>query len=201
MEWTFQGRAFQLKVKLWFKRHSLRLLTNSSHASCCHGIFQLPYIPGVALSAPAQRDVWGGKVHETSQQRERIGSQGDFRAAPSKKIQTISYFACLFALASTLVFGSTHHCNICFLSPVSHPHPPLLSPHPRAADPSSCVAETCGKVAAAERRLLVNRAVALQACELMLAEFAECACSPEWEERLIEVKGFICLLLPLGVAC
>lgn len=53
------------------------------------------------------------------------------------------------------------------------PPPSTLLPWPPSRlcrlDPSSCTAEICGRVAAVEFRLLVTRALALQASELMLA--------------------------------
>lgn len=128
------------------------MLTNSSHASSCHGIFRALYVPDVAISALAlletQRDVRGGKVPETPRQRERPGSPGDFRTAPSKKIPTISYSPCFFPLTSTLLFGlfgSALHRNICFLSPVSHPRPPLFSPCPRVVSATSILAAVLQK--------------------------------------------------------
>lgn len=78
-----------------------------------------------------------------------------------KKIPTISYSPCFFPLTSTLLFGSALHRNICFLSPVSHPRPPLFSPRPPSRlchlDPSSCTAEICGRVAAVEFPLVGNQ--------------------------------------------
>lgn len=175
--------------------------------SCCRGIFRLPYVPDVAISAPAlldtQRDVRRGKVHETSQQRERIGSRGDFRAALSKKIQTISYFLCLFPHASTLLFGSI--ATSAFFLPFHTPilHSSLLAPEPSLLPRSQqlCrryLSKGCGS---GTPRVGNQGSGATGYSELMLAVFAECTHSPEWQKRFIEVEGLIGLRLLQGFTC
>lgn len=209
MEWIFQSWAFQLKVKLWFKRHSLRLLTNSSNASCCHGIFRLPYVPNVAISVPhrAHTSPWNAKRGTRRKRSWNVSAAWkDWKSGgfPCSSIQeNPNRFLILMPLPSHFHPPFWLHAPSQHLLSFSHFTPPsstsVCSPQSRLCclNPSSCATETCGKVAAAELSMMVTRALVLQPCDLLLAVFTEYTRSPQWEESQIEVKSLIGLrLLP-----
>lgn len=152
------------------------MLTNSSHASSCHGIFRALYVPDVAISALALLETQrggGGRFPRRLGSAREAWKSGGF---PHGSVQKNPYHFLL-----PMLLPSHFHPPFWLCAPSQHllsfsrftPPPSSLLPSPPSRlcrlDPSSCTAEICGRVAAMEFRLLVTRALALQASGLMLA--------------------------------